>query len=327
MKKTALWTALLIGTSLSTNAMATNYMYDEDGRLIQESYGSGYVDYTYNSEGYLVLKKESNGNTTSYTYDAKGNKLTEVYEHGDVVSDYTYTYDDKGNVIKEVWKTNEEFESPSSITSITQTYSYDDKGNRLSYTYEDDIGNTSTSTTTYDDHNNPITRSYTDGGVATQNLTYEYVYDDRGNILTLTTIVDRFDGNIYESEVSYTYTYDENGNILNKETHKGNGEVVYSTYTYDETGNLLSVNEHGVYPNHNNDWRSYKAYNYDEYGNLINEKDSFGSVIHSYSYKDPNWKVNKAHRDWLAKRKLIYTIEEAAAVSKETGNTFKLRYK
>ena len=67
------------------------------------------------------LTSISRVNTCTYTYDDRGNRLTETDSDGDT---WIYTYDDRGNRLTITYPDGD-----------TCTYTYDDRGNRLTKTY------------------------------------------------------------------------------------------------------------------------------------------------------------------------------------------------
>ncbi len=280
-------TALLLGTSLSTVANADTYTYDENGRLIKEESASKVYTYTYNDQNLLV----------SSHLELLGSNPMYAYR------DYVYEYDEFNNLIK----TTTIQDNGISYSTIS-SYTYDEDGNKLNK--KDSSGNI-IETYTYDNQGHMI---------GTHTSTTDYTYDTDGNLIRY----DMDDG----STSTTTYTYDEHGNLLTENWIYNDGQDV-ATHTYeniyDEHGNLIKqINTYDS--TINGQGTTVKEYDYDEYGNKIAYYIN-GRQMDTYSYTDPNWKANKAHRDWLARRKLIYTVAEAEKLSKPTGNKFRIRYK
>ena len=78
----------------------TSYIYDDLGRLIQESVpGSAVRQYTYDNAGNRLSMTISGNQTenTAYTYDANNRLLKETKTAGDTITVNDYTYDANGN--------------------------------------------------------------------------------------------------------------------------------------------------------------------------------------------------------------------------------------
>ena len=184
----------------SATGRTTTYYYDFTDRMMKyvES-GSGFnhsVGYEYDAVNNLSQLVETiNGDTsiTSYDYD-DDNRITSVNTNG--ISESS-SYDSYGRVTTKVTRNGE-------TLILTETYTYketaDNKptsqvatmrsvsaGRDVTYTYQYDAnGNitsvsdgTYTTTYSYDSANQLIRESNEDIG-----LTWEYTYDDAGNILT-----------------------------------------------------------------------------------------------------------------------------------------------
>lgn len=95
------------------NAILTEWIYDANGNLVKEIFGSYngpryYCEYEYDNEGKLIGKTNFNGmfSYVTYYYDENGNLTRSVTEpeegyEGVYVID-TYFYDGNGNLIKEI---------------------------------------------------------------------------------------------------------------------------------------------------------------------------------------------------------------------------------
>lgn len=137
----------LLQTDLRDNTVASrnSYTYDDDGRLIWESYEgrNGYVSYTitytYDDRGFLAQALECSGDgeemeKSVFTCDDSGKILTcDQYliseERGTPGQwcTFTCTYDGEGRLLSNVWEQVRE----DSRVSDSQYYTYDDQG-RLS---------------------------------------------------------------------------------------------------------------------------------------------------------------------------------------------------
>ncbi len=230
-----------------------NYLYDILGR-ITSYYGNGHeVSIKYDEKNRTVAFTNKVGNqayTTEYSYNSKSGLIENTKSSsGNSVFEKTYTYDELGRIEKYLYNTEE---------------SGDDKNGEVCFTYC--AGGVSGSTTT-------LVKTMKVGG-----NTYEYTYNDVGNITKVTK---------NGAEIQ-SYTYD-NLNQLTRENNKETNETV--VYTYDNHGNILSKT---VYP-YNNTSATGKTINYgydsswtdllvsyngqtityDQIGNPLNYRDGF----------------------------------------------------
>lgn len=204
-------------------------------------------------------------------------------------------------------------------------YVYDENGQRTSHvTYNSNGTVKERAEYTYDEDGKATANFYNANNVLTSTETYRKAGDFRrvdygpaeGQV-TKTTYDSA--GNVTEIIESF---YDENGLNIGYDRKRPNGTVYKSfsySYDYDQNGNITAR-----YINGSLDY----TYEYDEYGNLMTLRTGNGSLSRSYTFSDPNWRENLANLHSPARRRgrLIYTVDEAAAVSKDTGNKFKIRY-
>lgn len=191
------------------SSIKTEYTYDSNYRVKTEKSGDETTTYTYDSKGNVISYVTSNEkNNTYYTYNSNGKIIRE--QSG---NDYTYyTYDAKGNnLILATLKKDYQGEAPalydSSLTCFdTTTYTYDDKGRILK---EENSNGSSVS----------------------------YEYDASGNVTKETNVTVENDKT--KTTVT-TYTYDEMGNILTTQSEGDNG-----SYIYDKAGRTLRVTQNG----------------------------------------------------------------------------------
>ena len=250
----------------SGDTYSVRYTYDEDGCLL--TYESRYtIDgvescdrtvNTYNSQHQLVKSvDESDGTvsaTTTYTYDAKGQLVSEKTIDSDGEFEMKYAYDSNGNLVKSTWLNND------TVTWI-DTYTYDSKGNQIKAVGSDSEGVVLTETYAYDSNGN-LTKytSDSDGYLSTET----YTYDKNGYLIKM---VEEYGVGTSSKEVDTTvYTNDADGNCI-KQTYSekyadGSGFTSVYTYTYDKGNKMLT--ESGDY------FTTY--YTYDKYGNLVSEK-------------------------------------------------------
>ena len=222
--------------------------------------------------------------TTKYTYDDRGNKISEVYANG---AKKTYEYNNRNLVVK-----TQSYDKEGTKTLISR-YRYDDYGQLLEMT---DYRVSSETETAY---------RYT-----------EYTYDQRGRITAFAEISQNAqptaddikanqirytyneDGNL--SKVSYpttkdgiqslSYIYDENGWLqeIKGELHsKGRTtEKVLRSYTYDAYGKVKEIKDHRNLLN-NSDQAVQKVYTYDSFDRvkeMIYTDLETGKVMESYQY-------------------------------------------
>lgn len=244
------------------------YTYDEDG--CELTYEDGYtidgvescdrIVHTYNNQHQKVKTVyEFDGavsSTSTYTYDAKGQLVSEKSFQPDSPDsgEIRYTYDSKGNLVKSTWLNND------TVTWI-DTYTYDSKGNQIKAVGSDSEGVVLTETYAYNSDGN-LTKytSDSDGYLSTET----YTYDKNGYLIKM---VEEYGVGTSSKEVYTTvYTNDADGNHLevnySEKYADGSGFTTVTTYTYDKGNKMLT--ESGGY------FTTY--YTYDKYGNLISEK-------------------------------------------------------
>ena len=228
---------------------ATNYTYDDMGRLVSESTASsGTKSYEYNE---LNIRKkitnargqvrqvfyDSMGRITgytspegavSYTYDANSNVLTVNDSHGTItrtydalnrVSSYTdtygkvirYEYDAVGNLSKIVYPDN---------TAVT--YAYDANHNLIRVT---DWANRVT-TYTYDVNNRVVGVTKPNGSVTTT------VYDNKQRV---TSTVERTASGVVIT--GFEYTYDDLSRIIEEKVLANSTKLCY---TYDNLSRVTA---------------------------------------------------------------------------------------
>jgi RHS repeat-associated protein len=283
---------------------STSYSYDEQQRVIgstdpegksrsitypqtsetiknttfTEKDGSSW-SYSYDTQkGYLLSKTDPQSGTTSYQYDANGNRTSTTNPDGTATSSL---YDNQGNLLSNTDAagntTSYTYNSFGQATSISDSqggitrYSYDAKGNLTSLT--DPAG--ATTSYQYDSKGN-MTRltdaagqstsfgynaagnmtSVTDASGATTN----YSYDAAGNI---TAITDASGG-------VTSFSYDSRGRLIKTVNPQGNA----TSYSYDKNGNKLSATD----ANGNT-----TRYEYNSRNQLIKTTDALGnSTVYAY---------------------------------------------
>lgn len=269
--------------SIDPEGRARNIAYPQSSDTVKTTTftekGGGEWSYSYDTQkGYLLSKTDPQGGTTSYGYDANGNRTSTTNPDG---TNTSATYDSTGNMLTSTDAlgqiTGYTYNSFGQVTGITDAqggvtaYAYDVKGNMTALTdpaggatkYEYDTkGNVSkvtdpagqTTGFTYDQKGNLAT--VTDATGATSS----YVYDNAGNVISITDAngtVTRF---IYDSRNRLIKSIDPNGNA--------------TIYTYDANGNKLSDTDANG---------NITKYEYNSHNQLIKTTDALGNAT-TYSY-------------------------------------------
>ncbi|MEW4454588.1 RHS repeat-associated core domain-containing protein [Bremerella sp. JC817] len=225
--------------SVSSDGETTQYAYDRFGNVTREIDAEGNETlYIRDSHG-LLLKKilpdpDGEGPLQSpvyeYTYDSRGNKLTEtlpdesvrtwVY-HATWNQPIQYT-DAEGNIT--TWTYDSTYEL---MLTETKVIGLIDDGINLE---TDDL----TNTYTYTDAPFWVTdppQGMVESVTAADGMVTEYVYDVNGRRTSTTYAVGTAD------EASTSTTYDSDGNMLTQTDELGNT----TTYTYDDLGRQLTI--------------------------------------------------------------------------------------
>jgi len=195
--------------------------------------------FTYDAKGNRITATDAeNRPTTTYTYDTLS-RLTNIKDANyDVVRDNqtSYQYDDRdqlrfvtdpeGRVTEYQYNNLGQLQFLISPDTGTTEYTYDEAGNRKTQTDARDI----TVTFDYDSLNRITSKTYP----GTNNpLNVTYTYDERTNGLgKLTGMVD--------GQGSTEYDYDAFGNLAEKRRDT-NGQIYTTQYTYDDNDRLSMI--------------------------------------------------------------------------------------
>ena len=179
--------------------------------------------------------------TTKYTYDDRGNKISEVYANG---AKKTYEYNNRNLVVK-----TQSYDKEGTKT-LTSRYRYDDKGQLSEMT---DYSVSSETETAY---------RYT-----------EYSYDTRGRITTFAEISQNAQPTADDIKAhQIRYTYNENGN-LSKVSYPTTKDGIQSlSYIYDENGWLQEIKGE-LHSKWQTTEKVLRSYSYDAYGKVKEIKD------------------------------------------------------
>ncbi len=198
----------LVYTIDNATQLATEYTYDDFGRLASTTVGLRTTENTYDDKD-RIKRVSSGGAKVNYLYNAK-NQLTDIGVYGGYGTQrYTFNYDDFGNNTKiQVGNyTLAQYEYIGNTSLISNmTYGNDDS---IGYTYDNDYRLTKT---VYTDKNTQGTT------VGTKTVNYEY--DIFGNVYRLK---DGFTG-----DITY-YNYD----LLGRITRINKSGKVSRSVTYD----------------------------------------------------------------------------------------------
>ena len=243
--------------------------------------------------------------TSIYTYDASGNRITDSTDRGsdgtvDEITTYTYdtngtpltlSYDYDADGIVDFIDTAHWHVHAIQITSSSSVYICEDSDNQLTYCYDiDGDGNTNaTLTITYDTNGYPITFSFDTDADGTadrvdtmtndangKQLTYNassFVYNDSGKLLKYSVPRDGLES------YTHVYTYDDSGNQLTAGSESEGGDAM--TYIY-----YTPSGKHGMYVS-NNAYGSYYEYcTYDASGNRLTHSAGKYFYYPNYDYTD-----------------------------------------
>ena len=179
--------------------------------------------------------------TTKYTYDDRGNKISEVYANG---AKKTYEYNNRNLVVK-----TQSYDKEGTKTLISR-YRYDDYGQLLEMT---DYRVSSETETAY---------RYT-----------EYTYDQRGRITAFAEISQNAQPTADDIKAhQIRYTYNEDGN-LSKVSYPTTKDGLQSlSYIYDENGWLQEIKGE-LHSKWQTTEKVLRSYSYDAYGKVKEIKD------------------------------------------------------
>ena len=179
--------------------------------------------------------------TTKYTYDDRGNKISEVYANG---AKKTYEYNNRNLVVK-----TQSYDKEGTKTLISR-YRYDDYGQLLEMT---DYRVSSETETAY---------RHT-----------EYTYDQRGRITAFAEISQNAQPTADDIKAhQIRYTYNEDGN-LSKVSYPTTKDGIQSlSYIYDENGWLQEIKGE-LHSKGQTTEKVLRSYSYDAYGKVKEIKD------------------------------------------------------
>lgn len=264
---------LAAGTETVTDGAGTVRVlqYDEDGNLLSGSVGGASSTFTYDSRGNKLTETDPNGNVRSFAYNANDQMTSETDPLGNVTS---YAYDAQGRLTQIASDNGDELnftlDADGNVTEqrdasgdLVQGFAYDTSGNPTTVTTA--AGSTGL---TYDPAGRPTQMTLPTGLVNT------FTYDSLGR-RTSSAVTRTVAGSPVVETTSFSY--DANGNVLTSTDPLGNvtsfaydgndrrtsrtdalGRV--TTYQYDLRGNLFRVNHpDGTFEAYAYDLRSRKT--------------------------------------------------------------------
>src|SRR5262249_13650112 len=120
-------------TLTDPGSLVTSYSYDGQNRLASVTTAGGTTSYTYFPDDLLQTVSYSNGVTATHSYDKADRLLSIANARGaSVVSSFAYTYDRKGNRLSQV--------EVNGGPAETTTYTYDALDRLWTVTYPPDAG-------------------------------------------------------------------------------------------------------------------------------------------------------------------------------------------
>ena len=237
----------------------TKLVFDEDGRpkkILEDDYCV--LELSYDSNG-NVVNSVYRGTNAEYTYDQNGNLITETYSNSDGTDSYKYVYDEAGRVIEEIIDSFDG--STNSTETIKYTYdSRGELVKKECSSGTDKKVVIHTTDITYNDNDKPVRKAYkqeTDGKISGESLT-EYSYDADGRLIRESEEETQY-AYLFQDyhplraiDTTTDYLYDDNGNLLtmtsvSKREGKKTNEVKIE-YTYDDAGNLIKESKRDECP-------------------------------------------------------------------------------
>ena len=256
-------------TKTDGNGDQISYAYDDQNRVTEITQGGQKtkVSYQVNSDGSTTTSvTDANGHVKQETASASGS-VTTTSDLGDGSESITtkYTYDDRGNKLSEVYangaKKTYEYNNRN---LVTKTQSYDKEGTK-----------TLTSRYRYDDKGQ--LSEMTDYSVSSETETAyrytEYSYDTRGRITTFAEISQNAQPTADDIKAhQIRYTYNEDGN-LSKVSYPTTKDGIQSlSYIYDENGWLQEIKGE-LHSKGQTTEKVLRSYSYDAYGKVKEIKD------------------------------------------------------
>jgi hypothetical protein len=237
------------------------YKYDDSGRKIEYQQFQDLPN-----KGFALAFRQA------FTYDSKGNKLTEIGYDGQKTYRVAYSYLPDGKQ-KDITKY-------SASNAVEEKWIFENSTNKVKISiYKPAEILNKIIERTLDSHGRIIDeKNLTPAGKELGRTAFKYGDGDM-----LLTKIEYYGG---ELRATYDYIYDEKKQMIEVYlTKPGASKILYSSYKYDKNGNLL---EEKWYEDVASDY-SRRNYKVDNQGN-INEVDAYYSdykyrVVYRYTYK------------------------------------------
>ncbi len=275
-------------SSVNTGEETGIIAYDEEKRVttITDEAGSRSI-VRVNEFGQVVEQQNSLGASITYQYNKDGDPVLITGAKGE---EYAFETDERGNVVRTVNPLSQDVAMGYDTRFNALAWVRDPRGNTLNFTY-DTAGNLQE--TRYPDNSHE-----------------QFVYDDAGNIISMT---DRNGDEIqysynsrgqltrkdYPDGTSVAFSYDADGNLISAANEESPITMEYNTrnqltritypgglsqeYTYDEAGRLVQRTEQDGFT---------IRYSYDEASRLARVADGSDATIVRYAY-DPSGKLSR----------------------------------
>ncbi|MFN8488977.1 MAG: RHS repeat-associated core domain-containing protein [Caldilineaceae bacterium] len=286
----------------------TTMTYDNFGNELTHTDALGRTaSKTYDANQNILSQRDEDGHLTTFTYNGQSQPLTITDDRGRVIQN---SYDAKGNLASytdgEGAVTHYAYDATGNLTSITDalghvtTRSYDSSGNQTAST--DALGNMTAMS--YDANNRMTsetrTRTLPDG--THQNVTLQYTYDAKGNLIS---DIDP-NGN----------TFTVNNNVLDKPDTVVNKLGAISYYQYDDRGYLVRMTDANG---------GQSAHTYDLEGRELSSTNADGHTTR-YTYNALGQRVAEIAPDGGAKHTGIDAVGRVISQTDELGNVTRIAY-
>ena len=233
---------------------------------------------------------------TKYTYDSKGNVLSEVNHSGtELALTKTQTYDIYGNILSTVNSgkdvkpitvynvydasgrfISKKYQNPSAAVN---TYVYDLWGNVTSESDEKDPSNILTTLNTYDGWGKLLTTCLPDGSIKQYSYNWEDDYSSRKQYYVLESEGCLLKGTGFSSTQPWVKTWYDKAGYETEQNSIGPKNIAISKTTYYNVGGKVTktINKYGKLS-------IQEFYSYDDFARITRDSLSTGKVI-KYSYE------------------------------------------